>query len=540
MASSRDNGPRGTESSTDVYDRLSAAERQSPLDPSDLERFARAAYLIGRDSETLDLLGRAHGAFLARGDGSGAARCAFWLAFLLQNNNEGARAAGWLARARRLLEEGGYDCVECGYLLLPAALQHVRNRDLAAAGATFAEAARIGDRFGDPDLVNLARAGRGRTLIGAGEVAAGVALLDETMVAVTSGELSPIAAGTVYCSVISACFDMFDLGRAQEWTEALNRWCASHPDLVPYRGECLVHRAEIMRLHGGWRDALEEARRACEWFARPPGHAAMGAAYYQLAELHRLRGDFAGAEEAYRAAGQAGRTPHPGLALLRLAQGRLEDARAAIARVVEETRDRRTRTTALAAFTEILLALGDLPAARKAADELATIARAPGAPFPRALAAHAASAVSLAEGDACGALSLSREAVAIWGNLEAPYEMARSTVVIGLACRALGDNEGALMELNAAAAAFARLEAAPDLASVETLLKAERGSAGGLTARELEVLALLAGGKTNRAIGAELQISEKTVARHVSNIFSKLNLSSRAAATAYAFRHGLV
>jgi DNA-binding NarL/FixJ family response regulator len=524
-----------------MYVQRSTADRCSPLHPHDLQEFAMAAYLTGRDREAVEILARAHSAFLAAGEEVRAARCAFWLAFILMNTGEPAGATGWLARARRLLDEGGHDAVERGYLLLPVALQHAGARDLAAAEATFGEAAQIGARFGEPDLVNLARQGRGRALIGLGQVAQGVALLDEVMVAVTSGEVSPVAAGTIYCSVISACFDMFDMRRAQEWTEALNRWCLSHPDLVPYRGECLVHRAEIMLLHGVWREASEQARRACDWLSQPSARPPVGAAFYQLGELHRLRGEFTQAEEAYRLASESGRAPYPGLALLRLAQGQLAAAKGAICRVAEETRDRRTRARVLAACVEILLAVGDVGSARHAADELSAIAGALDTTFLRALSSHARGAVQLAEGDAAAALRTLREACTLWRDLEAPYETARVTVLIALACRQLGDGDGAQMELGTAARAFRELGAAPDLAALEQLSPTGAVAVSGqLTARELQVLALVASGKTNRAIADALSISEKTVARHVSNIFGKLDLSSRSAATAYAFKHHLI
>jgi len=529
----------------DAYADLSAADRQAPLEPADLERLAMAAYLIGKDADSVDLLARAHQSFLSQSEPTKAARCAFWLASSLMSTGEHARAAGWLARARRLIEDGDHDCVERGYLLIPLGRQRVMEGDFATAQATFAEADRIGDRFGDLDLVSLARQGRGRALIRLGEIAQGVALLDEVMVAVTAGELSPPVAGTIYCSVLSACVEMFDIRRAQEWTEALATWCASQPDMVPYRGECLVHRAEVMRLHGVWPDALNEARQACACLSEMPGRPNLGAAFYQVAELHRLRGEFAKAEEAYRQASELGRTPHPGLAQMWLAQGRVDVAKAAVCRVVLEARDRRSRCTALAAYVEILLAsgAGDVPAARGAADELSAIASALATPFVRAVAAQAAGAVCLAEGDARAALGALRAAWTIWRDLAAPYEAACVSVLIGLACRQLGDADSGQMELDAACRCFRQLGAAPDLARVEALSSSSSAAlktAGGLTSREVQVLRLIASGKTNRAIADALGISEKTVARHVSNIFTKLDLSSRAAATAYAFQHDLV
>lgn len=522
------------------YAHLSQADHEAPLEGEDLERLAHAACLIGNDAEGEDVLARAQHAFLSRGDREGAARSAFWLAFSLLNKGDVARAGGWIARARRLLEEGPHDCVVHGYLLLPAALRCVGEGNLVPAYEFFCEAADIGRRFRDSDLTAFALHGRGRALIRMGKIAEGVALLDEAMVAVTAGEVSAIVAGDIYCSVIEACHEIFDLRRAHEWTSALNQWCAAQPDLVLFRGQCLVRRAEIMQLHGAWPAAIDEAQRACERLARPPQRA-IGAALYQRAELLRLRGELAQAEAAYREAGQSGRNPQPGLSQLRLAQGQVNAAAAAIRTALDEAKDRWIRSRMLGAYVEIMLAANDVLAARAGADELAAIAAALEAPFLRALAGRATGAVLLAEGSARAALAALHRASAAWDEVEAPYEAARTRVLIALACRQLGDGDSADMELEAARQVFRQLGAAPDLAYADGLSRTPVAkTVAGLSAREVEVLRFLATGRTNRAIADELCISEKTVARHVSNIFNKLGLSNRAAATAYAYEHHLV
>ena len=471
-------------------------------------------------------------------DPARAARCAFWLAFGLLNKGDLARGGGWIDRAQRLVDDARIDCVELGYLRYLVALRAIFEGNGPTAYAAFTDAVDHGDRFDDRELVTLARVGVGRCLIYAGEIAEGVGLLDEAMVAVTAREVSPIAVGDVYCTVIEACQELFDLRRVQEWTAALSHWCESQPDLVLYRGQCLVHRAEIMQLHGAWPDAMDEAIRACE---RLTGEAPLGAAFYQRAELHRVRGEFEAAEGAYRQGNELGRQPQPGLALLRLAQGQVAPADAAIRRVLDEADDPIARVRVLGAYVEIVLESGDVAAARAAADELTTIAAEIGAPYLRAQAEHCTGAVLLAEGDARAALGSLRAAWTGWRKLEAPYEAAQVRVLIGLACRSLGDDDSAEMELDAARAVFEQLAAAPAVARVEQLCgTVSADAATGLTAREVQVLALVAQGKTNRAIADELFISEKTVARHVSNIFTKLGLSSRSAATAYAYEHDLV
>jgi DNA-binding CsgD family transcriptional regulator len=506
------------------------------LAPDDLERFATAAYLVGDDERSGDVWPRAHQAFLEQGDPASAARCAFRHACGLFFRGDMAPAMGWIARGKRVLDESGVDTVERGWPLTLENLPVMFSGDAAAALPRFEEAFEIGRRFNDPTAMSLSRVALGQAYILTGRVGEGLALLDEAMVSVSSGEVSPLMAGIAYCAVITTCQELFDLRRAREWTTALTRWCDAQQGLVPFRGNCLVHRCEIFQLQGQWQNADEEAQRACDWLAGPPPWDSLGAAAYQLGEVRRVRGDFAGAEEAYRTASRAGREPEPGMSLLRLAQGRADAAASAIRRVLDETQDPAARARILPAAVEIHLAVDDVAEARAAADELGRTAEMFDAPLLRALAGHALGAVLLAEGDHRGALTTLRAASGVWRELDAPYETARARELLADACRAAGDEATADLELDAARACYEDLGAAPDVAR----LTGGKPSAGGLTTREVEVLRLVASGKTNRQVATELVLSEKTVARHVANIFTKLGVSSRTAATAYAYEHGIV
>jgi DNA-binding NarL/FixJ family response regulator len=524
----------------DAHAALSLVDRSSSLAAEDLELLATAAYLLGHMDDCLAALQRAEQLYAEGGDPRRAARCAFWLTFHYGSRGDLAQASGWFGRANRLLEHERQECAEHGYLLISTAYQQLMAGDYAAAREALANAAGIGARVGDADLTAFALQLQGRALVWEGRVGEGLGLLDEAMVAVVTGELSPTVAGTVYCGMIEICQEISEWRRAQEWTEALTAWWSKQPDMVTFTGQCLVHRAEILQLHGAWPEAAREAEQALERFARAADQYATGAACYQQAELYRLCGDFPAAEEAYQQASRWGRQPQPGLALLRLAQGKTEMAAAASRRVVGETSERFRQAKLLPAHVEIMLTVGDLQAARDAAAELTQIADAYDTPALRAVADHARGAALLTEGDARTALVALRAAWQGWRELQAPYEAARVRVLLGMACRELGDEDAAAMELDAARSVFGQLGATPDLARVEAFAHGDAAKAHGLTARELQILRLLATGTTNRLIAGELFVTEKTVDRHVGNIFAKLGVSSRAAATAYAYQHRLL
>jgi DNA-binding CsgD family transcriptional regulator len=530
---------------TEAYAEYRAADACDVLEPVDVERFANAAFLIGHGSECWELAERAHHAYLERGDIERAAWCAYWLGFGLMTT-EGARSTGWLSRARRVLDDANCDCAVRGYLLIPNAVRLARTTDPATAYVDFERALEIGKRFSDETLVLYARHGMGRSLVRLGRIEDGLALLDEVMVAITSKEILPMIVGGIYCSAIAGCHEVFDLARAQAWTDALDRWCLAQPDVVPFRGECLVHRAEVLQIHGDWSDALEEARRACVSLADDPKSSVTGAAHYRYGELQRLRGNFAEAEVAFHAANDAGKQPQPGLALLWLAQGRIEAAVTAVRRLLGETQQRAPRARLLDVSVDVLLASGEITLAREAACELARIAESVRAPYLNAATARAMGAVLLAENNPLDALVQLRIANRIWLDVGAPFESARTRVLMSHAHRALGDDATADLEVDASRRVFTLLGASEELAKLsrassgDNTRDANKAAETPLTDREVEVVRLVATGQTNRAIASSLGISEKTVARHISNIFAKLNLASRSAATAYAYEQNLL
>ena len=522
----------------EAFEAFRVADAGAPLDPDDLERLGFSAYLLGREPDFERYFDRLHRAQVEQGRRQGAARTAFWLGLTLRFRGELAQSNAWIARGQRLVE--GIDCAEQGYLLLPDAEAMLDDGKAAAARARASAATAIGERFGDMDLIAAARHVEGRALIQVGQIVAGLALLDETMLHVIGGELSPITTGLMYCSILGVCTNVFSLGRAREWTSAFSRWCDRQSESLVFSSTCLIHRAEVRQSHGEWSAALEDACRACEREARvsrkPPA-----AALYQRGEIHRLRGEHAAAEEAYLAASQLGYDPQPGLALLRVAQGRVEAAGAAVRRTLHTTTNPSGRARLLPGCVEVMLASSDIAEAREACRELHAVSEALDADALRAAAAVAEGAIALAEERPDAAVGPLRQALELWTRLDVPYEAARVRVLLGLACHALRDEEATRLELAMARKVFEELSAQDDVSRVDHMHRALTSTGRlRLSPREQQVLRLIASGATNRAIAVQLSLSERTVDRHVSNILVKLDAPTRAAAIAFAYEHQLL
>lgn len=524
-----------------AFEALTTAVGLEGDEPETLEMLATAAYMVGHEDEYLATLERAHRARLEAGNGLGAARAAFWIGISHARRGNMGPAGGWLGRARRLIEDHGKNCVERGYLLLPLAFELEADGELEAASEALTQAAAIGEEFSDRDLFALAAHEQGHLLIKQGRAAEGVRLLDESMVAVAAGELSPIVSGLVYCGVILACQDAHQTQRAQQWTTALADWCDEQPEMLAFSGVCRVHKAELLQLSGAWPETLKEAERARERCLRASNEAAAAAARYVEAEVYRLRGELEAAEAAYRGAAHGGVEPQPGLALLRLAQGEVAAAGASIERALGETTVLPKRALLLAAAVEVALARAEPEAAERAWIELEQLAEAFDSPLLDARSLRCRGMLELASGEAVAALVTLRRSWRLWRELSARYEEAVTRGLIARACAAAGDRDAAEAEAEAARATLVELGAAPALEQLGT----PSGPAGerdrhGLTARELEVLSHMAAGRTNRAIADELVLSKRTIDRHASNIYAKLGVSSRAAATAFALRHELL
>lgn len=509
------------------------------LDAADLEVLAVAGYLIG-DEETCATAWEAAFERHLQGDRRvDAGRCAFWLALTALLRGQMAHAGGWFERAATTVD--GLDCAVHGYLLSAAAVGAIRAGDADGASTAAAEASEIARRFGEADLAALAALAHGQARLASGDAEAGLVKLDDAMLWVERGAVGPIATGIVYCAVILECMGLLELGRASEWTAALDEWCRMQPELVPFRGQCLVHQAQLRRAAGDLDHALSTAEQAGERLNDPP-HPALGLAHYEQAESLRVLGHAERAEAAYVRASSAGHDPMPGLALLLLARGESDAAAAGVRRALQETTQPSRRAVLHAAAVEIFRAVGDREGAMGCARELAEIADRSPSRVVEAMAAEASGSVLLDGGDAAAALGELRSATAVWRELHMPYELARAGVLVGMACAVLGDDRTSELELDQAAELFSSLGAEPDLARVRRLLGSDRSRSAdsSLTERELEVLGRVAAGRSSPEIAAELSISRHTVRRHVENIFAKLGVNSRAAATAYAYEHDLL
>lgn len=523
----------------DVCARLTRLDRAGELEAEDLERLTTATDMVGRLEDGTALSRRLVNRFLEDGATGDALRATFWLTKSLQFLGNLVQAAAWQARARRLAEEHPA-CPEGGYAMFLEAEEAARSGRPEELLRVAQEGRERVAGSTDPDLRAIARMGLGMALVERGRLEEGLVELDEAMESATEGALSPRATGLVYCAVLGACQAVHDVARVRTWTTALTDWCEGQPDFTGgYRGLCLVHRVEALQLGGSWPAAMAAAREACTQLGKEGFLAVVaGAAHHRVGELHRLRGEYDAAETAFREAVARGWEPQPGLALLRLATGRAPAAAAAMRRALTETTDELGRSRLLPAAVEVFLAVPDLDPATAAAEELATIAAGLPMPSVQAMADQACGAVLLEQGDAQAALPVLRKAWRCWRDLGTPYEAARTRVLVARACRMLGDEDSALMELEAARQVLGALGARPDVAAVDRL--ASGGQDSPLSPREHQVLRLIATGMSNSEIATELVVSDRTVARHVSNILAKLEVGSRTAAAAYAFEQGLL
>jgi DNA-binding CsgD family transcriptional regulator len=517
-----------------AYDGLSDAAPEE-LTPDDLVQLATAAYLLGRRNDCVQALQRAYQLNLDAADIPAAVRSAFWLALVLLTSGESAIGGGWVARSARLLDQIDGDVVERGYVLIHMMYRHIFSDEFAAAAQLAEEITDYGYRYQDPDLIAMGLCSQGRILMYSDGVPAGLAKLDEAMVGVAAGEVSTIFAGNIYCAMIEGCQEIADFDRAARWTTALTTWCAEQPGLVPFTGQCAVHRGQIMRAQGAFEEALVEFDLAAQRYLADQATGPAGVAMAERGDVLRLRGDLAGAQAAYEKAVAFGNEPQPGLALLWHAQGRTEGAVAAIRRLLGEKRDQVHRAQLLPAGVEVLLSTRQLDEAAALAAELESIAESFGCPSVQARADLTAALVAFESGDPTAALPLLRQARTVWERLGGRYETASCRLLLGRVLRAMGDDASALTELSAAQRSFAELGATPAEREAAALIAPTYP--GGLTAREVEVVRLVAAGRTNPEIATLLFLSEKTVARHLSNIFTKLEVTSRTGAAAFAFEH---
>ena len=522
-----------------AYD-LAAADDVAAADSAERQvLLADACWWLGRLDECIRHREAAYRSYDELGDGRNAGQCAVWLYEHYAFKARPAIASAWLRRARRALS-GDTECVEYGALALrESEVAHGRGELEVAADAAkgIIDLAR---RLRSTDLEAEALQTYARVLIDDGRAADGLAHLDEAMLFAIEGRLSPYATGKVYCSLISACEELGDLSRAAEWTDATSEWARDHP-FAFFPGICRVHRASALVWRGRLTLAEVEAEKACVELAgiHLPNAAT---AFAEVGDIRRRLGDLAGSEDAFARAEELCGRSCSGLALLRLAQGRVDAAIRVIDDCLHDTTwNRLARARVLPAHVQISIAAGALDTAKASADELDGIAADYDTPVLRATALTTRGRVLLAERQHRVAVTHLRDALSQWKSLDVPYEAATTGTLLGHALRESGDDEGANSAFKAAEAIFeqmgARLEARHTRESQTG--SSTRSAPCGLSAREVEVLRLVAAGNANKTIASELFLSEKTVSRHVSNIFAKIGVSSRASATAFAFEHGL-
>lgn len=516
-----------------------AATELSTLTSEDLDDLATVDELLGRHDENIAVLHHLFRRHEDAGQPGAAIRCAFRLAMTSRVHGERALSAGWRARAEGLLDEAGDDCAERGWVALLRMFSALGTGAVDQAAAHAAVVTDMGRRHHDPDLTATGLVAQGRVALYSGRVSEGLALLDQAMVRVVSGELQPITAGHVFCTAIEGCQEISDLGRVGEWTAALDRWCSGQPGLMAFTGQRSVHRGQVLRVHGDWAAALAEFALAAQRYEEVNAPGAIGLAAVEAGDVHRLQGEFDAADAQYQRAAEVGYDPQPGLALLWLARGQEAAAQAAVARLLAQPGGPVQRCRVLPAAIEVLLPTQGADAARPLVDEFASLTAVFGCLMLQARAAQLSGALEVAAGDAAGAMPYLRKATQLWSRVGDPHHRALTGVLMGRALAALGDTASALREFEAALTTLRELGARPAAAEVEALLEPTALPAG-LTEREAEVLRLVASGRSNAQIASDLVLSEKTVARHLSNIFVKLNVGSRTAATAFAFEHHLV
>lgn len=519
----------------EVWDGMDA----SSISADDLCSAGTAAILLGRHDVAMQSFQRAFERYLAAGNVPAAVRRAFHLTMVLLLRGETSGGLGWLARGQRLAAALPDGDLERGYLAFAQMFAHITTGRVDEAQRCAVAAADAARRHEDRDLLALGLCSQGRIAIYSERVGEGLALLDEAMLEVTGGGLDPVITGQIYCTAIEGCQEIADYSRVTQWTRALDAWCSAQPGLVAFVGQCSLHRGQIFRAYGAWDEALDEFAAAIERYRRAGSQAAIGLAAAERGDLLRLRGDAAGADDAYRLAADHGHDPQPGLALLWLMRGELQPAVAAARRVLAESPTSVARSRVLPGVIEILVAGGDLTGARAAADELQTIATSFGTEPLLAQAATCAGVVQLSDGDPAGALPYLRKARAGCARLEMPYAAGVVALATARALLAMGDEQSAARDLQVARAAFERVGARVDLGRVDELL-GRPARPQGLSEREIEILQLVASGRSNAQIATALVLSEHTVARHLSNIFTKIGVANRTAAAAFAFDHGLL